>query len=126
MLWALALLSNAMQVARRMRSLLIVVALLYAGSYLVGWYLISANSPIAVETGESLREAVLSEQPFAAIIQSLRGGEVVTAILVTFIVNLAVGGISDDDAPKGCAIARSGGGPCGNLDSRFRYRSNLP
>jgi len=74
-----------------MKPLLVFVALLYVGSYLAGWYLISTNSTIAVETGQALKEAVLTEQPFTSIIQSLQGGELVNAILMTFLLNLAVG-----------------------------------
>ena len=74
-----------------MKSLLILVALLYVGSYLAGWYLISIKSPIAVETSKGLQESVLTQQPFTSILQSLRGGELVQAILVTFLVNLTAG-----------------------------------
>jgi uncharacterized membrane protein SpoIIM required for sporulation len=79
-----------MQAARRMKTLLVLVALLYVGSYLVGWYLISSNSPIAVETSQTLKEAVLTTQPFTAIIKSLQRGQLLTAILMTFLVNLTV------------------------------------
>ena len=87
----MGILSEAAQAARRMKPLLVFVALLYVGSYLAGWYLISTNSTIAVETGQALKEAVLTEQPFTSIIQSLQGGELVNAILMTFLLNLAVG-----------------------------------
>lgn len=85
------MLSEAAQAARRMKMLLILVALLYVGSYLAGWYLISIKSPIAVETSRGLRESVLTEQPFTSIFQSLQAGELVKAILVTFLVNLTSG-----------------------------------
>jgi uncharacterized membrane protein SpoIIM required for sporulation len=85
------MLSEAAQAARRMKMLLILVALLYVGSYLAGWYLISIKSPIAVETSRGLRESVLTQQPFTSIFQSLQAGELVKAILVTFLVNLTSG-----------------------------------
>lgn len=87
----LGVVSQAVQAARRMKTLLILVALLYAASYLVGWYLISINSEIAVATSQSLQEAVLAEQPFTAIIESLQGGELLSAILMTLVINLTVG-----------------------------------
>jgi uncharacterized membrane protein SpoIIM required for sporulation len=74
-----------------MKMLLILVALLYVGSYLAGWYLNSIKSPIAVETSRGLRESVLTQQPFTSIFQSLQAGELVKAILVTFLVNLTSG-----------------------------------
>ena len=74
-----------------MKMLLLLVALLYVGSYLAGWYLISVNSPIAVEMNQALKESVLAQQPFTSIIQSLHGGELVKAILFTLAVNLTMG-----------------------------------
>jgi uncharacterized membrane protein SpoIIM required for sporulation len=71
--------------------LLVLVALLYIGSYIAGWYLISIKSPIAVEISRGLQESVLTQQPFASILQSLQGGELLKAILVTFLVNLTTG-----------------------------------
>jgi hypothetical protein len=74
-----------------MKVLLVLVALLYISSYLAGWYLISIKSPIAVEIGRGLQESVLTQQPFTTVLQSLQGGELLRAILVTFLVNLITG-----------------------------------
>jgi uncharacterized membrane protein SpoIIM required for sporulation len=74
-----------------MRVLLVLVALLYVGSYFAGWYLISIKSPIAVETSRGLQESVLTQQPFTSILESLQGGELLKAVLVTFLVNLTSG-----------------------------------
>lgn len=64
---------------------------MYTVSFLVGWYLISISSPIAVETKQGVLGVVATETPFTTIIQSLRGGELVQAILTTFLLNLASG-----------------------------------
>jgi len=74
-----------------MRALLVLVALLYIGSYVAGWYLISIKSPIAVQISQGLQESVLTQQPFTSILQSLQGGELLKAILVTFLINLTTG-----------------------------------
>lgn len=74
-----------------MRILLLFVALLYIGSYLAGWYLISISSPVAVETAQAISGSVLTETPFTTIIQSLQRGELVQAVLFTFLFNLASG-----------------------------------
>jgi uncharacterized membrane protein SpoIIM required for sporulation len=87
----LRVLSEAVQASRRMKTLLVLVASLYVGSYLAGWYLISVKSPIAVEMNQALKELVLAQQPFTSIIQSLHGGELVKAILLTLVVNLTMG-----------------------------------
>jgi hypothetical protein len=77
--------------AKRMRAELVFVALLYVASYLTGWYLISIRSPIAVQTARGVTESVLTQMPFTTIVQSLRGGELAQAILITFLVNLITG-----------------------------------
>jgi uncharacterized membrane protein SpoIIM required for sporulation len=87
----LTILSASIQAAKRMKTLLIFVAVLYIGSYLAGWYLISVKSLIAVQTSEALGQAVATQQPFTSILESLRGGELLTAILMTFLYNLTVG-----------------------------------
>lgn len=74
-----------------MKVLLVLIALLYVGSYLAGWYLISIKSQVAVEISRGLRESVLTQQPFTSILQSLQAGELLKAILVTFLVNLTTG-----------------------------------
>ncbi len=74
-----------------MKVLLVLVALLYICSYLAGWYLVSIKSAIAVEISRGLQESVLTQQPFTSILQSLQGGELLKAILVTFLVNLTTG-----------------------------------
>jgi hypothetical protein len=84
-------LSQAIQAAKRVRILLLLVTLLYTGSYLVGWYLISIKSPMALETAQALTENVLTEAPFTTILQSLQGGDLVQAVLITFLLNLTTG-----------------------------------
>jgi hypothetical protein len=85
------IISQAIQAAERMRILLLFVALLYVGSYLAGWYLISISSPVAVETAQAISGSVLTETPFTTIIRSLQRGELAQAVLFTFLFNLASG-----------------------------------
>ena len=91
--------SQAIEAAKRMRMLLLLVALFYVGSYLVGWYLISIKSQVAVETAQLVSGAVLTETPFTTILQSLRGGELVQAILITFLLNLTTGAFLSTTVP---------------------------
>jgi uncharacterized membrane protein SpoIIM required for sporulation len=88
---SLRILPASIQAAKKIKTLLMLVALLYVGSYAAGWYLISIESPIAVQMSESLMQAVLTEQPFTSIFESLRGGDLLVAILITFVVNLTTG-----------------------------------
>ncbi len=82
---------KAIEAAKKMRLLLLFVALLYVGSYLTGWYMISVGSPFAVETARAIEGSVLNEAPFTTIVQSLQGGQLLQAVLITFLVNLTSG-----------------------------------
>lgn len=87
----MGILSQVSEAAKRMKILLVFVAFLYVGAYLVGWYLISIKSPMAVETAQAITASVLTETPFTAIFQSLQGGELLQAVLITFLLNLTTG-----------------------------------
>jgi hypothetical protein len=87
----LTLLSEVVQAEKKMRLLVLFVALLYVISYLTGWYLISIKSPVAVETVQAISGSVLTETPFTIIIESLQAGQLVQAIMITFLVNLTSG-----------------------------------
>jgi hypothetical protein len=95
----LRILSQAVEATKRMKVLLVFVALLYVGSYLAGWYLISIKSPMAVETAQGITASVLTEKPFTAIIQSLQGGDLLQAVLITFLVNLTSGAFLSTTLP---------------------------
>jgi hypothetical protein len=44
-----------------------------------------------VETAQGITAGVLTETPFTAIVQSLKGGELLQAVLITFLLNLTTG-----------------------------------
>ena len=88
---SLKVVSYAVDAARRMKIPLAFVAFLYVVSYLGGWYLMSVKSPIAVETAQVITTSVVTTTPFTAIFQSLEGGDLLRAVLITFLVNLSSG-----------------------------------
>jgi len=79
------------QAVKRIKWILLFVTVLYVCSYLCGWYLTSANSPLAVQTGELIRGTVATETPFTTVTQLLRSGDLLQAILATFAYNLGSG-----------------------------------
>ncbi len=85
------ILSQAIQATKRMRILLLFVALLYVGSYLTGWYPTSVESSETVETAQRTLGSILTETPFTTILQSLQRGELVQAVVITFLFNLVSG-----------------------------------
>jgi len=82
-----------------MKRLLLVVALLYVLSYLIGWYLTSAQVIFVLQMKRSIHEVVLTEQPFISVIGFLQRGELLNAIVVTFMVNFTVGALITTTLP---------------------------
>jgi uncharacterized membrane protein SpoIIM required for sporulation len=95
----MGIMSQTVEAAKRMRKLLLLVALLYVGSYLAGWYLISIKSQVALDLAQLVSGAVLSESPFTTILQSLSAGDLVQAILITFLLNLSTGAFLSTTLP---------------------------
>ena len=91
--------SQVIQTAKKIRILLLFVALLYFTSYLLGWYLISIRSPIAISIAQSISRSVLTEAPFTTVTQSLKSGNLAQAVLTTFLWNLTVGAFLSTTLP---------------------------
>jgi hypothetical protein len=95
----MSILAQTVETVKRMRKLFVMMALIYIGSYLSGWYLVSINSPVATEGAQLVSGAVSTQAPFTTILESLRGGELVRAILITFFVNLSTGAFLSTTLP---------------------------
>lgn len=74
-----------------MRWHLLFVSALYVASFCVGYVAIGLSLPFAVDLRNSLLRVVSSEAPFTTVIETLRAGNLLTAILLTFVVNLTSG-----------------------------------
>ena len=83
--------SGSLKAAGRMKIILILVTMFYALSFLAGWCLVSARVPFAMEIKRGVHEMVLTEQPFLSVINLIRRGELLKAIIATFLVNFIVG-----------------------------------
>jgi hypothetical protein len=74
-----------------MKEFIIVVALIYTLSFLVGWYFTNIDVPLAIQVKRSIHEAVLTKQLFISVIDLLKRRELLGAIAVTFFVNFTFG-----------------------------------
>ena len=74
-----------------MRRFLAFVTILYVVSYLIGWYMVNSQVPLAVQMKQGIHEAVLSEEPFVFVIDFLKRGQLLEAIVATFAVNFSIG-----------------------------------
>jgi len=85
------MLSQSLDAAKRMKRFLVIVVTLYVVSYLIGWYMVNNQIPPAVQMKQGIHEAVLSQEPFLFVLDFLKRGKLLEAIVATFTVNLSVG-----------------------------------
>ena len=86
-----SLFREAFEAARRIKSIVIFTAVLYAVSFIAGCTLTSIGNSYASELEEEIQRYLLSQEIFAVILEYLRTGNLVAAILITFTVNLCLG-----------------------------------
>jgi len=74
-----------------MRWHLLFVLALYVASFAAGYAAIGASLPFAVDLRARLLRMVTTEAPFTTVIKTLRSGNLLAAIMFTFLVNLTSG-----------------------------------
>ncbi|MFQ5710769.1 MAG: stage II sporulation protein M [Candidatus Geothermarchaeales archaeon] len=84
-------LGQSLDASKKIKNLLLLVAILYVASFTTGYLMISSRTPSAVELKDAVIESVLTEQPFTTVTEALKGGNLALAILLAYAVNL-VGG----------------------------------
>jgi len=93
------LLARSLAASRKIKGLLVIVAALYAISFIVGWLIISMQLPFAIEFRKSILETVDTQQPFTSLFELMKSGKLVYAILLTFAVNLTSGAFTSTTLP---------------------------
>jgi uncharacterized membrane protein SpoIIM required for sporulation len=82
---------------KRRRRLILTISLIYLASFALGYlnsYILNTASPDAGTGQDFLNEfldTVLTQPPFTTVTEALRGGDLASAILITFTVNLTSG-----------------------------------
>lgn len=94
-----SLLAKSLEASRKMKRLLVIVAALYTISFMGGWLLISTQLPFAIELRESILEMVSTEQPYTSVLELVKGGRLVSVILLAFAVNLTGGAFASTTLP---------------------------
>ena len=82
---------QSLEAVRRVRTIVIVIAALYATSFLAGFTLTSMGDSYASKLEEEVQRYLLSQEVFTIILEYLRAGNLLAAILITFTVNLCLG-----------------------------------
>jgi len=94
-----SLLAKSLEASRKMKRLVVIVAALYTMSFIVGWLMISMQLPFAIELRKSVLEMVSTEQPYTSVLELVKGGRLVSVILLAFAVNLTGGAFASTTLP---------------------------
>lgn len=85
------LFASISNVCHRLRWHLLFVLALYVASFAAGYAAIAASYPFAIDFRSNLIRMVSREAPFTTVTTILRSGNVLMAIVLTFLVNLSSG-----------------------------------
>lgn len=93
------LFARSLEASRKIKGLLVIVAALYTLSFTVGWLMISLQLPFAIEFRKGILEIVATQHPFTSVFELVKSGSLVSAILLTFAVNLTIGAFASTTLP---------------------------
>lgn len=93
------LLARSLAASRKIKGLLVIVAVLYIISFIFGWLIISMQLPFATEFRKRILETVGTQWPFTSLFELMKSGNLILAILLTFAVNLTNGAFMSTTLP---------------------------
>jgi hypothetical protein len=79
---------QSIKTSKTMKNLLILVAMIYVGSFLVGYLMAHIQMPFAEDMNMELVDSLSKQEPFTTILEYLTAGNLGMAIAITFFVNL--------------------------------------
>jgi len=85
------LFKGSLEATRRVKAIVLIIAFLYATSFIAGWALASIENSYTSKLEEEIQQYILSQEIFTIILEYLRSGNLLAAILITFTVNLCLG-----------------------------------
>lgn len=91
--------ARSLATSRKIKGLLVIVAALYTLSFTVGWLMISLQLSFATEFRKGILEIVATQRPFTSVFELVKSGRLVSAILLTFAVNLTIGAFASTTLP---------------------------
>lgn len=92
-------LNRSLETSRKLKRILVFVAALYVVFLLFGYVAVHMRIPFAVGLGEAVSQGVTDNPVLAPIIGALMTGDLILAIVFTFLVNLTVGAFISTTLP---------------------------
>lgn len=93
------LFKEAIKASLRIRKIIFFVAIIYLLSFLIGFSLIAIEKPFAIQFKNFIMEFVSTSQPFSYVTEALKSGNLLQAIIVTFLYNLFSGAFLSTTLP---------------------------
>lgn len=85
------MLQNPITASKKIKYLILLILIIYTVSFITGYTITHLELPIAEEIKQSLMTTVSTEEPFTILTAALEEGNLIFAILFTFLFNLLVG-----------------------------------
>jgi uncharacterized membrane protein SpoIIM required for sporulation len=95
----LEVLKQSLETSRKMKKLLLLVAIIYIITYLIGYLMIRSQTPFAIELSELITENISTNPIFAPLIGALESKNLAFAIAYTFLINLSSGAFASTTLP---------------------------
>jgi uncharacterized membrane protein SpoIIM required for sporulation len=85
------MLQNPLTTSKKIKDLILLIFIIYTVSFIIGYTITHLELPIAEEIKQGLMTTVSTEEPFTIVTAALEEGNLLFAILFTFVFNLLVG-----------------------------------
>jgi hypothetical protein len=96
----MSMLRNAVAIVRRNWQAYLTINLVYYGLVVVAMLFVASHPEVQKELLKGVRQSFQGKGPLAAVGSAYTSGNVVAAILVTFVVNLLIGGLLSITVPS--------------------------
>ena len=90
---------SSLETAKKLKSMLYLVTIIYVVSYIAGYIVIQIETPAIMEFVEPIVDGISNNPVFIPIISTLEKGNVAFAIAYTFSINLASGAFASTTLP---------------------------
>jgi hypothetical protein len=93
------LFKEAIKVLLKIKKIIFFIAILYVLSFFIGFLLIAIENPFAIQFKNFIIEFISTYQPFSYVLEALKSGNILQAIIFTFLYNLISGAFLSTTLP---------------------------
>jgi len=93
------LFKEVIKVLLKIKKIIFFIAILYVLSFFIGFSLIAIENPFAIQFKNFIMEFISTYQPFSYVLEALKSGNILQAIIFTFLYNLFSGAFLSTTLP---------------------------